>query len=294
MTPFLSHPQRARVLLIASCVACLVLCFEGGKVFAIPLCPHCDMSLLLGDSPLSSLLVVWMLLLVGVGLGTLIAGSIRPDAGLFAATTGLAALSVRGGSVGDVLRQASGNMRNATPFLCLGLELLLLGLMIALAWAALRWLVRSGRLKDDSARDGLPSDDNSLGQRFCALATQILVTAAIVMFLCVTDAKQQALASIFIASFIGAVAAHSFFAAEPSIWCWAGPLMVGLIGYVWAYASPGNWQIGKVAVPLARALPLDWASAGPAGAILGYWMSRRWQRATHEEEEGTAEDEVTE
>jgi hypothetical protein len=55
---------------------------------------------------------------------------------------------------------------------------------------------------------------------------------------------------------------------------------------VWAYVSPGDWQIGQAGVPLARALPLDYASAGPAGAILGYWMSRRWQRAgTLEEEE---------
>jgi hypothetical protein len=29
---------------------------------------------------------------------------------------------------------------------------------------------------------------------------------------------------------------------------------------------------------LVRPLPLDYASAGPAGAILGHWMSRKWQK----------------
>ena len=31
--------------------------------------------------------------------------------------------------------------------------------------------------------------------------------------------------------------------------------------------------------PLGRALPLDYASVGPAGAMLGYWISRGWERA---------------
>jgi hypothetical protein len=69
-------------------------------------------------------------------------------------------------------------------------------------------------------------------------------------------------------------------------------LIVGVVGYFWAYTWPGLWQIGNVAVPLARALPLDWASAGPSGAILGYWMSRRWQRESREAEE-EEDDKVT-
>jgi len=44
-------------------------------------------------------------------------------------------------------------------------------------------------------------------------------------------------------------------------------------------------QGGGLLAPLARPLPLDYASLGTAGAILGYWTSRQWQRAKELETE---------
>ena len=74
------------------------------------------------------------------------------------------------------------------------------------------------------------------------------------------------------------------FPTRPSVWFWIGPSLVGIIGYLFAYsaATDSQWLIG-VAEPslgeasLAYALPLDYAGAGTAGSLIGYWMSRRWQ-----------------
>jgi hypothetical protein len=52
-----------------------------------------------------------------------------------------------------------------------------------------------------------------------------------------------------------------------------------MMGYLFAYWGNGPWTIGEIHgydPALARPLPLDYASAGPLGAILGYWTSRRW------------------
>ena len=45
----------------------------------------------------------------------------------------------------------------------------------------------------------------------------------------------------------------------------AAPMIVAVIGYFFAHGSPGAWSIGDVSQPLARALPLDYASAGTIG-----------------------------
>ena len=62
-----------------------------------------------------------------------------------------------------------------------------------------------------------------------------------------------------------------------------------------ASATGGYSPVGDVrgyAPALARPLPLDYASAGVAGSLLGYWTGRRWQkhRELEEEEESDAEE----
>ena len=50
----------------------------------------------------------------------------------------------------------------------------------------------------------------------------------------------------------------------------------------WGRGGWSLWKAGRGAGALAalgRPLPLDYASLGPAGAILGYWISRGWERA---------------
>ena len=50
--------------------------------------------------------------------------------------------------------------------------------------------------------------------------------------------------------------------------------------------------VGGMVPPLARPLPLDYASMGPAGAMLGYWVSRSWH--LEREHDPETEEEVEE
>jgi hypothetical protein len=89
-----------------------------------------------------------------------------------------------------------------------------------------------------------------------------------------TDAKLQTLASVGISSLLAAIGAQYFSPVNASPWLWAGPFIVAVIGYLSSYFSPAGFETGRVSgyfAALARPLPLDYASSGVAGALLGYW-----------------------
>jgi hypothetical protein len=97
-----------------------------------------------------------------------------------------------------------------------------------------------------------------------------------------SEDKKQVLAAVGIGSFCGAFFPYWKPGARPSVWYWPGPLIVGILGYVFAYVTiprealfigrPG--LAGGFLAALARPLPLDYASIGTAGALIGYWMRR--------------------
>jgi hypothetical protein len=123
--------------------------------------------------------------------------------------------------------------------------------------------------------------EEPLDQKLLAAVAQVVVTMIVMMLICQSDAKIQTLASVGIASYVAALVAHYFIATGPSAWFCVGPLVVGLIGYISQYLSPSDWMIGDVHgvfAALARPLPLDYASLGTAGALMGYWTSRQWHR----------------
>ena len=47
--------------------------------------------------------------------------------------------------------------------------------------------------------------------------------------------------------------------------------------------------MGGILPALARPLPLDYATAGTAGALMGYWTSRKWQHEHEAEPHTTGE-----
>lgn len=271
------------LLLVALAVSCAAYVFAS-RTFRVPASPHFDASLLAQSSPFVSLAIVGVTLLVTVLLATLIAGTIRFDAGLFCATAGMIALSIRSGRTGDLLRQ-SAPLATPTFFVHLALELVALYAFVAVAWSLLWALHTNGHLKADEFRDGVEDTDEPLPFKISALLMQSAVMTVGVLLLAQTDDKAQALAAVFVSAFTGACCAYYMYPISPSPWLWVGPLVVGAAGYTLAYFQipPADdfWRTGHLThalAPLARPIPLDYASAGPAGAILGYWMSRRWHR----------------
>src|SRR4051794_21197856 len=80
--------QRSRVLLTLAALACFALTWGAGGLFQIPTNRGFEGSLLIG-SPWSTWIVVIILVFLSVCVGTIIAGTVRYDAGLFSACIGL-------------------------------------------------------------------------------------------------------------------------------------------------------------------------------------------------------------
>jgi hypothetical protein len=281
--------NRSKVVLSIACVACALLLWAVGRWFGIPAYPGYDISLAVQPQPALALLITALGLLAATALGTAIAGTVRFDGGLFAAAVGLAALSVRGGPMRYVLQAAPGR----GVFVALAVELLVLGGMLGLAWFGLWLLYRQGRLLGDELRDGLKDRPHSLAERASAFAAQAGATAFLIVLLARTDEKKQVLAAVGLASFLATLLAYAASPARPSVSFWAGPIVVGIAGYaaaylMWGSTDPVVWKSGQgggFVAPLARPLPLDYASLGTAGALAGYWTSRQWQRAKELEKE---------
>ncbi len=284
----LTRYQRNRLLLLASITASCAIFWLAGRLFGIPRHPGYEASLALQPSAMLDMLLTGIVLLVCTGLSTAITGRVRHEAGLFAALIGLAALSVRGGPMRYVLQEAAG----PRIFLALALEMVALYGFLALASLGLSLLHRRGRLVGDVTHDGLRDRDYSFNDRFVALGTQAGTMLLLMLFFARTDEKKQVLWAVFLSSYLATLLAYAVSPVRPGAWYWAGPLVVGVFGYVAAYFKwrgmddSVHWRAGigeGFWAALSRPLPLDYASVGTAGALLAYWMSRRWQSAREAE-----------
>jgi hypothetical protein len=264
---------KARIGLGSAIVACWLMMLLATSWFAIPALPGFDGSLLRQPSPVLAILMIAIFLPICTLLGTFLAGAIRFEAGLFAATMGLMTVSLRGGTMQSVLQEAGGQ---ASVYYTLIGELIILAILLGAMWAML-WFI--GKKTVIAREEPLELDHDESSGPFACIA-QVVSMSLIMMFLCQSEAKYQSLASVGIASCVGTMIAFMSFPTRPGIWYWTGPLAVGLIGYI--IAATGNDPTMAIGHPshgifsaLARPLPLDYASAGPAGSILGYWMMRK-------------------
>ena len=244
----------------------------ASRYFELPILPGYDGSVLCQPSPVSAFAVVAVALAVATLVGTVLAGAVRFEAGLFAAAFGLMAFSLRCGTMQSVLLEAGGN---EAVFVRLAVELLILGIFLGGMWALLLRLARAAH-----GRPSTPQLNRSgLLNNLTATVAQTISTGIFMFLLCQSEAKYQALAAIGIASWLGSMIAYKYAPTRPSIWYWTGPLLVGLIGYMLAaMGQDTNLNIGSPAgtfAAFARPLPVDYASLGTAGAILGYWMMRK-------------------
>ncbi len=223
--------------------------------------------------------------------GTLIAlplvRRVHEEAALAIGILATAVLSWRGGSIYYTLVGTGVGSREASVFLTLaGETVLLFGLAMGL-WMLVKNLSpgRGVPAIDDATNEKLREDEDAiepepLDQKVLAVLIQAVVMAAVMMFLCRSTEKLQVLLCVLIAGLLGAMAAHRSIAASPAIWFWMGPMVVALIGYVSAYFAPTRIEIGDPGhyfAALARPLPIDYLAAGVPGAIWGYAMRRRGQ-----------------
>jgi hypothetical protein len=293
--------RMTRPLVLATSVLCVSVFWGVGNLLHIPVHAGYEASLLQQPGLSGKVLAVVMAgaLFVACTLGAhLLAGRRWVLAGPFAAALGLAAWSVRGGPSVYVYKYAATTGQGPAVFPMLVLELLLLFAVVGGIW----WLLvrRLEALAAEAAKAPAPLPappataakekpkanvkskpyEPTLVGRIQGLLTQVAIIGSIMLLLTATPDKSQVLASVLIASLVGTGLAEHYFKEEKlDRWLWAGPLIVGALGYLltWLTGDPVvATQTGRVMgtfAPLARPLPLDYASFGTAGALLGYWMA---------------------
>ncbi len=270
----LSPHRRAQFFVTLAVLVCVVLFWWTGKLLHIPVHRSYEDSVFQQPHWLLVYLVIAVLFCACVAIGTILAGHAWFYAGLFSAALGLAALSMRGGPSRYVYLWAQATDRGRFVFFDLFIELLLLIMIVAAAWRFI-WKRGIAALPTLTAAELEASDD---GKLFTALAIQVVVMAAIMLVLTPTDSKKGVLVSIAVASLAatGAAAQSSEDRRLGGLF-WFGPFVVGSLGYLTAFISPpADWMTGTLSgllAPLARPLPLDYASVGAAAAMLGYWLS---------------------
>jgi hypothetical protein len=265
-----------KTVLSIACLICFAMSWYTGRALQIPYHFGHAMSLLMQPRWPIFVFIIAALVIVCVLVGTIVAGRIRADAGIFAAAAGLSALSMRGGPMRDII------IVSPSPriFFTLAVELVFLYLLLGAGWAVLQGLQASKILSRDVHREALADMQQLAGSGPLSLATQIVVMCILMILLCQSDQKAQVLAAVGLASYLATLAAHNSFPALDSFWYWTGPLIVGVLGYSLATQTGSTlWSLGEVgglAPALGRPLPLDYAAAGPIGALAAYWTSMRW------------------
>jgi hypothetical protein len=271
-------PRRVTqaMVILTAVVSCLI--FNAvAKAMHVPSEPKFRGVLLQPPGPQAGALVVGLLLLVAcTGLGTLVLRRRWFLAGLMTAVAGLANWSVRGGPAEYVFFRADTFGQGKWVFIQMLGELTILFAVIGGLW---NWLwARQQHLL--LAMPEEKEKGTERGSVLTAILAQAAIMAVLLLLLSATSQKKQVLTSVFIAGLVATAIAESWFAdVRAARWYWAAPLVVGVLGYAAGYFMPAGIEFGSVDpernifAPLTRVLPLDYASLGCAGVLLGYWAA---------------------
>lgn len=258
--------------------------FVVSKLTGVPAVGMTHASLILQPTPALAFGVAAVVVFIGVVIGTLVAGRIRPDAGLFCGVFSLLAISIQSGRMRDVLFAAP----SPNTYMMLAVETGILAAVLGLMQWGLVLLVTKGVLLNDEARDGMEAPSASASECLLAVLATAGLYALLAWFLLPTDLKKQSILGLGLAAFVAAAVVHHFIVTTAPAWTfWVGVMLAATGLYAYGISSPGTPAIGVTAIPACRGLPIDHASAGVAAAILGYWYSRRWRRASIAEAEAS-------
>ena len=109
------------------------------------------------------------------------------------------------------------------------------------------------------------------------LAVALAAALVLLWLLLRSSERGQILFAILVSFVLAALLAHQLMPSRHSMLMWVLPFAVAAFLYgAGAGMSLGDSPRAWTAVPLrARALPIDWLTAGCGGVFLGYWLSAR-------------------
>jgi hypothetical protein len=252
----------------SSALAVLVFWYVG-KTFGIPHVRDYAGSLLQGSAILNLLMVAVVYISI-TAAASIVLGRIRPGIGVFAAAFGLGVISFRGGTVSTVLRDLS----PGTTYGMFLAETVLLAVVAAVGMLISRFLAPLPPLAQMD--DEVPP---KMTDRLLSVGLQTAITLVLVLVLGQSDDKKQALAAVGIASLVATLVADNSLPVGFTPLAVIAPFAAALVGYAWALTAGGNSPSGLVC-----AVPLDYASFGVAGTMMGHWMTHQWREEADEEE----------
>jgi hypothetical protein len=266
-----------RTVLFIGSLLCAGVCLGLGSLLGIPREPGFSGSLLASNPSVPAIMVAGVSIAICIVIGSVVAALVEAEAGLFCCCMGLAALGVRCGPIRPVLQFAQGR----GVLMGLSIETAILGVLLAGIWFVSRRILDKNQSAEDLQSRVAPNEvtDATLLQKFGTLAVQVIGMALCEQILIQTDRQPQAMAGVMISGFAGSLVAYMFRPLSEGIWYWTGPAVLGVVGYLLAFFTSDGIAIGDLhgwAGPLARPTPLIYISMGTAGALVGYWCSRRW------------------
>lgn len=270
--------------------------------------PMGAVSLLTRDSSIIMLLQATALIVVTASLATALAGRKLADAGIFAAAVGLAAVSLRGGTVAYLLMQDGDDIGSTQR------SLAMLFALEAVAWCAalviaigasgllVRWCFLnsdpSDQREDDVAAQALGTTSASdipgigvllfggafeyqtglsRGIRHALITTVVGLAAFYVLSTgTATRAMQHGQACFVVAAsvYAGCYVAHRLSPARSALWSILAVGLMAVAGYVWSAFRPdvSGAPITAPNSPFLRVLPIQFVSVGTAVAVAMFWQ----------------------
>ena len=125
------------------------------------------------------------------------------------------------------------------------------------------------------------------------LVMELAVATILLVITCRSPLKGQVAFALAASFFLAALAAHQTYPVRSAAACWLGPIVMGAIVFALGCLSTGSavgpeWHHHLYVaedLPLRAAVPVDWMAFGAAGAIGGYWLSRRMLHARAQKED---------
>lgn len=140
-------------------------------------------------------------------------------------------------------------------------------------WAEIRILRKGDKA---NARETLTTALSCMGM-------SILIATVLLLVLLQSSERGQVIAGIFISFVVAVLASHQKFPTPFAFVAWSAPMLTAILFYILSAAT----VVDSSAVATGRlhayalGLPVDWMTAGGAGAVLGFWVSERIHELRH-------------
>jgi hypothetical protein len=184
----------------------------------------------------------------------------RQDLALIVLGGILAAVTLNGGAINTLWSsQQHAAITSSTA------QTILLFATLLFGWSVIRRTRIAGSL--DNAEPIVASDVA------LAVFAQASAMSAMMILLSHWHSKGECLAVIAFSSCLATMLAYWMAPLRSSLCFWLSPFAVALFGYLCAAASAQGIHVSML-MALARPMPLDYASMGTIGAMLGFWIAR--------------------